>query len=121
MKGKKFCQLVKEYTQAVKQAEEKANKIGDILTNLLRPYIPDITYTVGGADEGVETIYFWSKSWKEYLMKDQKDIKFPVFEVEDLIVGVFPELEDHIRAIVGEVEAEIADKIEQDLMKLKEQ
>jgi len=119
VRGKEFCQLISEYKQALKEAEKKADKIGKTLVELLRPYIPDITYTIGGCDEGIETVYFWSAKYREGIGKGRK-IKYPLFDVEEIITEIFPELEDHIRVISADVETEVANEIRKTLIRFKE-
>jgi len=119
MKGEEFFRLINEYKQALEEAEKKANRIGKTLVELLRPYVPDITYTIGGCDEGIETIYFWSAEYKKKIREGRR-IKYPLFDVEELIIEIFPELEDHIRVISDDVEAEVANKIKRTLMRFKE-
>jgi len=122
MKGEEFSQLINEYTRIVKQTEEKANKIGKTLVNLLRLYFPDITHTIGGCDRGIESIFLWAPEYRKRVTSKilRGEGTYPRFELDDLIIEIFPELEDHIRTIGIEVEAETANKVKQILTEFKE-
>lgn len=63
--GINLKQALEEYSQAISQARLRAVAFGTRLVELLKKVIPDIEYTIGWAEAGVDTICLWSKSHQD--------------------------------------------------------
>jgi len=56
----KMKEAFEKWKEAIFTAENYASIIGERICKALRPIIPDLTYSVGWAEAGVETLCFYS-------------------------------------------------------------
>lgn len=59
-----FEDLLKQANKKLKEAKKLNEKIADILINELKDIIPDLKYTIGWAEAGIETICLYSDEFK---------------------------------------------------------
>jgi len=57
-----ILKLAAGYSQAVVATAEAGEKFGKALVELLKPVIPDLRFTVGWAEGGIEELCLWSDS-----------------------------------------------------------
>lgn len=99
---------INRYLRCIKEATELGEEIGQSICDALKPIIPDLDYSVGWTEAGVDTICFWSKSHQKIRSKFDKSLEY-------LIEKVFPELEGYIETPFGVIlsakEAEEAFKL----------
>jgi len=82
-----ILEAIEKYIEAIRKTEEWGNIVGQMLVDALSPIIPDIEYSLGWAEAGVDTICLWSEKYKALNVADRG--------TEDLISiveEVFPEL-----------------------------
>ena len=91
---KELPELVDKYKDLCKQTEKAGTKIGKTICELLKPVIPDIRYSLGWEEKGINTICFWSK-------KGDVDDKEHYYRLMEVIEEAFPELEGYIDTPFG--------------------
>ena len=57
-------EAIEKYIEAIRKTEEWGNIVGQMLVDTLSPIIPDIEYSLGWAEAGVDTICLWSERYK---------------------------------------------------------
>jgi len=61
MKG--LNDTVKEYVRLVEGARKRGEEIIEVLTEVLKPFIPDVCFTLGWDDSGTDVICLWSNTY----------------------------------------------------------
>jgi len=56
---KKLCEEYKEYILQTRKAGEK---LGELIVSVLKDIMPDIEYSLGWAEAGMDTLCFWAYS-----------------------------------------------------------
>jgi len=69
-----ITKAIEEYLEAIKETEKHGRKIAQMLVKALKPIIPDIDYSLGWAEAGVDTICLWSKKREAIRVADEKAI-----------------------------------------------
>jgi len=69
-----ITKAIEEYLEAIKETEKHGRKIAQMLVKALKPIIPDIDYSLGWAEAGVDTICLWSKKYEAIKVADEKAI-----------------------------------------------
>jgi len=117
MSKNSITDLIKNYLEAIKETEKHGRKIGQMLVKALKPIIPDIDYSLGWAEAGVDTICLWSKKHEAIRVADEKAI-----HLTEIIEEVFgEELRWHIDCPFGIwLLPEEARKVKEVLKRLKE-
>lgn len=64
--------LVCQYDEDVKRVLDTARKLGSMLTEILREVVPDIVFSIGWEEGGVDSLCFYSRS-KAVLGSDNKE------------------------------------------------
>ena len=59
-----ITKLLDDYLEAISRTEKCGEKVGQALTQALKSVIPDIEYSIGWAEAGVDTICLWSEKYK---------------------------------------------------------
>jgi len=59
-----ILEAIEKYIEAIRKTEEWGNIVGQMLVDALSTIIPDIEYSLGWAEAGVDTICFWSETYK---------------------------------------------------------
>ena len=86
-----FTDLVEEYIETRKKLEELVNRIGRVLVENLREVIPDISYSVGWYESGVETLALYADSHSMTVpIEDLGTGRYT--PLERIIMGMFPGL-----------------------------
>ena len=83
-------EIIRRYNQAIREARRWGEEIGKTLEEALRKVIPDIWYTIGWEEGGVDTICLWSK-WVEkggFKGHSMEDIILNGLNLQDVIVEV---------------------------------
>jgi len=57
-----ILKLAEGYSQAVVATVEAGEKFGEALVELLKPIIPDLRFTLGWEESGVEELCLWARS-----------------------------------------------------------
>jgi len=57
-----ILELAEDYSRAVVATIEAGEKFGKALVGLLRPIIPDLRFTLGWEESGVEELCLWARS-----------------------------------------------------------
>ena len=83
----KFLELVEEFKKKIEEVENLGKRIGKILCDALRPIIPDITYSLGWYEAGIDTICLWSDSRSISAKRAMEDIP-----LHSIIRETLPEL-----------------------------
>ena len=96
MYAKGILGRIQLYNNAIQFAEEQGKKIGKMIADTLKPLIPDMTYSVGWAEGGVDLICFWSDE-NNICAIDPNDLR-KYRSLEDIIREVFPELAESVDA-----------------------
>ena len=85
-------ETIKDYLGSLQKAEISGRIIGEKICDAVREIIPDIKFSLGWEEAGIDTICFYSKEFSSRI--EGKHF--------DWIVGeVFPELEFHVDAPFG--------------------
>jgi len=66
--------LIENYLKAIKETSKYGQKIGQILVETLKPILPDIEYSLGWAEAGVDTICLWSEEYEAVNLPDEETI-----------------------------------------------
>ena len=105
---------IAEYKEYLAKATQIAHEIREMICKALHPIIPDLRYTVGWDEAGIDTICFWSDShgWT---------FKRPRIHLDDIIEEIFPELKYYIDTPFGVLlTPEEAEKARQLLAQLRD-
>lgn len=78
----KLMDLANSYIGSVRECRNVGEKLGEYLVNLLRPIIPDLQYSLGWAEGGIDMLCFHSKSHGEFGNDDYKDDLWIILEQE---------------------------------------
>ena len=54
--------LAKQYKDAIEKTKQAGDELGKEIVKLLKPVIPDLRYTLGWWEAGVDTLCLWSES-----------------------------------------------------------
>lgn len=110
-----ILEAIEKYVEAIRRTEEWGNIVGQMLVDALRPVIPDIEYSLGWAEAGIDTICLWSEKYKALNVVDK--------EAEDLVLivkEVFPELVWRIDCPFGILlPPDVAERVREALEELK--
>ena len=80
-----ITELFNNYLKAISRTEKCGEKVGQALTQALKSVIPDIEYSIGWAEAGVDTICLWSEKYKAANMIDDGTI--PLREIMEEVFG----------------------------------
>ncbi|RLE79464.1 MAG: hypothetical protein DRJ52_08355 [Thermoprotei archaeon] len=112
---------IKEYREAVRKAKQLGEEIARTIAEAVKPVIPDIKYSVGWAEAGVDTLCFYSDSMDvtkrgrylaEEFAKSKKSLHDALREAaekfaekyvyfEDVVTEIFPKLKGYIDCPYG--------------------
>ena len=62
----KAVRLINDYLEAIRKTQEAGEKLGILICETVRDIIPDIEFSLGWAEAGVDTLCFFSKSKKKW-------------------------------------------------------
>jgi len=57
-------EVAEEYREAIIKADKVGRELAEMICEIIRPIIPDIDWSLGWAEAGIDTICFWSESRK---------------------------------------------------------
>lgn len=107
----KWMKMVNDYLEAIRRAQEAGEKLGELICETVKDIIPDIEFSLGWAEAGVDTLCFHSKSKKKW-----REVPF-----DTVLREVFPELQFHIDTPYGVyLSQEEAEEIRKRLKALRE-
>ena len=113
-----FNDYLNQYIEAYNNLRDISKVIAKILNDAIEEVIPDIKYSLGWAEAGIDTISFWSNSHD--VSSCDLSFKLNCYYLDDIIVEIFPELKNHIDAPYGVyLTKNESDKIRQVLVELK--
>ena len=78
--------LIENYLKAIEETSKYGQKIGQILVETLKPIFPDIEYSLGWAEAGVDTICLWSEKREIANVLDEEAIS-----LREIVEEVFGE------------------------------
>jgi len=84
---------VDNYLKALENAEAEGEILGQQLTTALRKVIPDLEYSLGWFEAGIDTLCFWSE--KAFYTKKRN------IALGQIVLRVFPELEGYVETPEG--------------------
>lgn len=84
-----LIELAHDYEKSVRAAEEAGGKLGEALIKIIEQVIPDIEFSLGWAEAGVDTLCFWSKSHSVSMIDIWSDKYTPM---SDILEEYFPEI-----------------------------
>jgi len=112
-----ILEAIKKYRSHLEKANAYGRIIGTALVDALKTIVPDIDFTIGWTEAGVDTICLWSDS---HDVQHKKWYKRRYTRLESLIVEIFPELERHVDTPFGVfLDPEEADRARSALEKLR--
>ncbi len=86
-----ILKLAEEYSRAVVATIEAGEKFGKALVELLRPIIPDLRFTLGWEEGGIEELCLWSDSRGVFAIPAGEPFRIRLDdELESYFRGVFP-------------------------------
>lgn len=107
--------LIEDYTDAIIQVEMRGSKLARLICKTVKSVIPDIEWSLGWAEAGIDTICFWSDSHSINTADYRECVRF-----EDILASVFPELQDYIDTPFGiYLTEQEAEKVKTELKRLK--
>jgi len=107
--------LIMYYKNGIGNAVAAGHIIGEMICTAIEDIIPDIDYSLGWAEAGIDTICFWSNSHQVFTSDYENKVRF-----EELIIEVFPELEYNIDTPFGiYLDKDEAEQIKNKLCELK--
>jgi len=111
-----FRDLLKQADKKLKEAEKLNRKIAEILVAELKDIIPDLKYTIGWAEAGIETICLYSDKFD--LKSLDEDYEFLDWTIEEAL----PEFKKTLSIqspFCAYISKEEAEKIKEKLKKLR--
>jgi len=106
--------LIKKYNRQLSEFKETASNIGELICQALMPIIPDIRYSLGGHESGVDKICFWSE------MHGAGAHSYTHWDLDCTLPEVFPEIKNNFETPVGlYLSKDEAQKAREALLQLK--
>ena len=107
--------LINDYIKAIELVKQRGEEIAEKICEAVSDIIPDISYTLGWAEAGIDTICFWSDK-RDTGSKYHNGERF-----EEIVEEVFPELSGYVDTPFGVYLTESeAEKVKEKLEELKE-
>jgi len=91
--------LIKKYLDGLATARDAGAEIAKNITEALKPIIPDIEWSLGWHEAGIDTICFYSREYDVHSVDVGKIDKYD--RLPSLIAEVFPELRLHVDTPLG--------------------
>jgi len=114
-----ILEAIEKYIEAIRKTEEWGNVVGQMLVDALSPIIPDIEYSLGWAEAGIDTICLWSEKYKAVNvdLENWEELK----GLGGIIEEVFSDLAWRIDCPFGVwLPADVAERVREALERLKE-
>ncbi|MHA1328380.1 MAG: hypothetical protein ACTSRH_13845 [Promethearchaeota archaeon] len=87
---------IERYLTYCLNAEKEGYIIAEKISKAIRKFIPDIDYSIGWREGGIDTICFYSKKFNITNIKKDRQVM-----LEDVIGSVFPDLKHNIYCPYG--------------------
>ena len=108
--------LIEDYRKAIFQTATRGKKLARLICKTVKGVIPDIEWSLGWAEAGIDTICFWSDSPSINAVDFRECVR-----LNDILTSVFPELQDYIDTPFGiYLTEQEAEKIRTELKQLKD-
>ena len=91
--------MVDLYLKGLNDVRNTGEKLATMLCNVIKKVLPDIEWSLGWAEAGIDTICFYSNS--RYVLKVSLTKALEMVRLEDVIKEVFPELRGHVDCPYG--------------------
>ena len=92
-----ILEAIEKYIEAIRETEEWGNIVGQMLVDALSPIIPDIEYSLGWAEAGIDTICLWSKRYEDEDLEKWEEQE----GLDDIIGKIFDDLTWHVDCPFG--------------------
>jgi len=96
LKSNMILEHIERYLTYCLNAEIEARIIAEKISKTIKKFIPDIDYSIGWIEGGIDTICFYSKKFDIANIKKDRKVM-----LEDVIGSVFPDLEHNIYCPYG--------------------